>query len=152
MSKLYVLVGVPASGKSTYAQEILARDAVVLSSDVIRAELLKDEARQDRNSQVFAVLYSRARKLLMNGQNVVIDATSINRFERKRILSNFEDLLLEKVAVYFDTPIELCYARDKSRSRNVGNDVINYYFNKLEVPELGEGFDRVEIVTAKENY
>lgn len=44
MNKLYVMVGLPASGKSTIAAEYVEQhDAVLVSSDAIRAEIYGDE-------------------------------------------------------------------------------------------------------------
>jgi len=146
MNRLYVLVGLPASGKSTYAKEVLSKDAEILSSDAIRKELLGSEENQENNALVFETLYNRARNLLKDGKNVAIDATCINKFERKRVLSNFTDLQIERIVIFIDTPVEICYERDEKRSRTVGREVIDKYVNKFEYPTLDEGFDKIEVV------
>lgn len=144
-AKLYVMIGAPASGKSTYAKNNF-KESIILSSDEIRKELLGSEENQSNNALIFKTLYDRARKYLKNNKNVVIDSTSINKFERTRVLSNFQGFDIEKIAVYIDTPIEICYERDEKRNRTVGREVIDKYFNKFEYPTLDEGFDKVEVV------
>ena len=146
MQVLTILVGLPASGKSTYAQQHNNSNTVVLSSDEIRKELLHNEQDQSNNSFIFGQLYSRARAQLDIGNNVIIDATNINVFERARVLQNFRNYNVHKVAIFFDTPIEECIERDKKRERTVGADVIEYYYNKFQKPTKTEGFDEIIII------
>ena len=63
MNKLIVLVGLPASGKSTYANTLAEiPNTIVLSSDKLRKELLGDESCQTNNQLVFDTLYRRAKQ------------------------------------------------------------------------------------------
>lgn len=145
-TRLYILIGLPGSGKSTYAEKELSKTAIILSSDAIRKELLNDETNQDNNRLIFSTLYNRARIHLIDGKDVVIDATSINRFERARVLDNFKDLDIERIAIYFNTPAKVCCERDKNRARTVGNDIIYRYKNKFEFPKKDEGFDKIIVI------
>lgn len=147
MNKLIVLVGLPASGKSTYAKEHLEnKNTVILSSDKLREELLGDERCQDNNDLIFRTLYKRAKEELQNGKNVVIDATNINIKARRSTLSNFVKMDIERIAIVFATPFEVCIARDKERERTVGEEVIKKFFYRFEIPMEYEGFDKVTIV------
>lgn len=150
MNKLVIMVGAPASGKSTYVKNNL-KDYKVLSSDEIRKELFGDESCQSNNTLVFNTLYERARKYLLSGYNIVIDATCINIKERKRTLENFKDLNIERVAICINTPIEICYKQDQKRQRKVGKEVIDYFYSNFKVPTKEEGFDEVIIVDYKKN-
>ena len=90
MNTLTLLVGLPASGKSTYAIERLANDStIILSSDELIKELFCDENCQENNGLVFKTLYKREKEYLQNVKNVVIDATNINLKERRSDLSQF---------------------------------------------------------------
>lgn len=147
MNKLIVLVGLPASGKSTYATMCAEiENTIVLSSDKLRKELLGDESCQTNNQLVFDTLYRRAKQYLIDGYNVIIDATNINMKDRKRTLSNFQGLDIERVAIVLATPIEVCYERDLKRERTVGKDVIDKFVQRFEIPMEYEGFDSVVIV------
>ena len=142
--RLTLMVGLPASGKSTYAHKIAPHlKAVVLSSDTIRNELLGSEKDQSNNELVFKTLYSRAKELLIKGINVIIDATNINMKDRKRTLSNFSNLNIERYCVVMVTPIETCIELDKSRERTVGEEVIKKFLYRFEYPMDYEGFDKI---------
>lgn len=68
-----MMVGLPGSGKSTYAKELADEmRAVICSSDAIREELRGDENSQDKNEEVFKILHSRIKECLgLFGRKVV---------------------------------------------------------------------------------
>lgn len=76
MPMFYMMVGLPGSGKSFTAESI--PNAVVHSSDAIRAEVLGDENDQTQQDLVFQTLHKRVLQDLVDGKDVVYDATNIN--------------------------------------------------------------------------
>lgn len=130
MSTLYTLVGLPGCGKSTYTQD---KDAVVISTDAIREELLGDANNQEQGNVIFAIAFKRIQNALKNGQDVIFDATNLTR----------------NVAVFIDTPKEVCIARQQQRDRVVPVDVIERMSKRLTVPTVEEGFDEVIKVSYK---
>lgn len=153
MNTLTLLVGLPASGKSTFAREHLANDnTIILSSDDLRKELLGNESYQDNNDLVFKSLYKRAKEFLQNGKNVVIDATNINIKARRSALSHFDKMPIIRQALVFATPYFVCVDRDKKRERTVGKNVIKKYIQRFEIPMEYEGFDFVDIIHDDVHY
>ena len=149
--KLYMMVGIPGSGKSTYAKNHLQNeDTIIVNSDQIRAELFGDEKIQKNPKRVFAILYKRVRKLLLSGKNAVIDATNTSRKYRAITLASFKDIDCEKIAILVETPLEMCYKFDKMRDRHVSKRVIDKFAREMEIPMLDEGFD--QIVVYKNEY
>ena len=134
MNTLVLMVGLPASGKSTYAKSFESGNTIVLSSDEYRKRLLGDERCQYNNDLVFKTLYKDARELLQNGKNVVIDATNINMKARRRVLANFADLKILRQAVVMATPYLLCVRNDEHRERTVGEEVIRKFLFRFEIP------------------
>ncbi len=144
MPKLYIMVGVPGSGKSTYAERVLSKSATIFSSDKIRGELLGEENDQSNKDLIFSTLYSRARDCLLEGKDAVIDATNLNKFERARVFENFKDIDgIERISVFVNTPLDECLLRNNRRARVVPESVIRDFHSRLEKPSIEEGFDSI---------
>ena len=141
-----MLVGLPASGKSTYCEQYkYNKDWVVLSSDEIRLELgnIND---QSRNTEVFKILHDRTKEALKNGYNVIQDCTSLSRKRRIAFLQELKHIPCEKVCVLFATPYEICLTNNFVRERHVPEDVMARMYKSFEVPCKQEGWDDIQIV------
>ncbi len=165
-STLFLLCGLPASGKSTFAHSVSG--AEWLSSDIIReeffgseeiqfdddflrkrgykTELKEGEKRKICNNIVFSTLYERARAALSKGTDVVLDATSINAVSRKTALDTLRGSYDKAICVWLDTPLEECKRRNAKRSRVVPELVLEQMATRFEPPLLSEGFDAVVTV------
>ena len=137
-----MLAGLPGSGKSTYAKNLTK--FVWLSSDAIRKDLYGDESIQGDNNKVFRILHERLHQALLDGRDVVYDATNISRKRRIAILSQ-EPLLKNyfKEAVVFATSLEICIERQRTRDHQVPFDVIMRMARSFNYPLKSEGFDSV---------
>ena len=142
---LILLVGIPGSGKTTYAETYnRVRPNIHLSSDLIRKELWGNEATQGDNNEVFSLMQSRAIEALNNGQSVVYDATNITRKDRSYIISLCPKFVKIECHIIW-APIETCIERDAVRERTVGKEVIDRMLKRFQAPWYDEGID--EIVT-----
>lgn len=146
MPTLTLMVGLPASGKSTYSKQLVDENTILLSSDTIRKELLGKETDQTQNELVFTTLYSRAREALLSDKNVIIDATNVSVRDRKRVLENFGDLSISRHAIVIQTPISECIKRDKQRARSVGAYVVRKYARFYQTPTKDEGFNKITFI------
>lgn len=153
MNKLYVLIGLPASGKSTWATNKIKedKDIILLSSDSLRKELLGDENDQSNNNKVFRELYKQLKDNLNDGKSVIFDATNISYKKRVNFLNEISGIKCKKVAVYFNTPLYMCVHKDKKRNRTVGEGLINKMFLNMNIPSYSEGFDEIIIEDFFEN-
>lgn len=144
--RLIVLVGLPGSGKSTWARRL---GAAVISSDDMRYLLADDANDQTIHDRVFpAVRYLLRHRLELRRPVSCIDATNLTRKERRSYLRLGEMYGCRVDAVFFDTPVSLCQARNRGRSRVVPDEVIEMLAGRLTVPTLSEGFGSVTIVSA----
>lgn len=152
MSKLIVLVGLPASGKSTFTKELAEKEnAIILSSDELRNELFNDINDQSDNAKVFEVMNKRAKDFLSQGDNVIYDATNINRKRRIHLIKN-ELNADENIVYYFNTPMSTCVWNDSNRKRMVGYDVIDKMYKTMHIPTKLEGWDKVVFVNDDYKY
>lgn len=147
MSKLYVLVGLPASGKSTWAKNNINSKTKWISSDNLRRELFGSETNQDNNDLVFKEMKNRTKVLLDQGFDVIYDATNIVSKRRKTLISDFKKH--EKICVYFATDKLNCIFNNNLRDRNVPEEIINKMFKTLQIPMFHEGWDNIKIIRCK---
>ena len=92
---------------------------------------------------MFNTLYARARQALMDGNNVVIDATNVLREDRETALKHFADLDIHRRAIVIDSPIDECKRRNKLRDRKVPDFVIERFASQYVEPITDEGFDEI---------
>ena len=80
-------IGLPASGKSTFARRLAPLiDATILESDSIRRLLFNNPTfTRIESKRLFTAIHGAARHLLDAGRNVIIDATSIRESDRRPV-------------------------------------------------------------------
>lgn len=127
MSKLIIMKGLPASGKSTKAAELLQHgNTVRLNKDLLRTMLHCDKFTGRNESITQRVQKSIASDLLATDVNVIIDDTNLN----PKTLQSWVDLakLLNAKIEYVDltdVPVAECIERDWKRGeKSVGEHVI----------------------------
>lgn len=139
MSVLYIMVGIPGSGKS-YVADILAKEinGIVVSRDVIRFELLDEEDKYfAKEKEVFKEYINEIQYCLDIGKSVIADATHLNALSRIKLLSNLyfteEDYV---VPIVIDTPFEICKERNAQRTgrSRVPDDVLKSMYDSLTDP------------------
>jgi len=150
MPTVYVLVGVPGSGKSTWIdQQDWARDCVVVSTDNFVEHYAKEVG--STYSEVFDDYMPTAVKLMADqvvqareaGHDIVWDQTSTTLGSRRKkfaMLPNYH-----AVAVVFPTPDpEEHQRRLASRpGKTIPWNILNGMISGFQMPTLEEGFDEI---------
>ena len=145
---LILLVGVPGSGKTTYAKKYISeypKTSVHLSSDEIREELYGDESIQGNPAEVFTLMQKRAVEALNEGHDVLYDATNITRKDRASIIGICPKFAKIECHIIW-APIETCIERDSKRERTVGKEIIDNMLKRFQAPYYDEGIDLIKIV------
>lgn len=147
-AKLYFYVGISGSGKTYKAYEMHGEDAVIIDSDQTREKLLGDATRQDQNARVFEHMYRETCECLSRGVSVCYVATNLSAKRRisflKNIRKRFPDL--ECICYIINTPVEVCYERNNSRTRTVPDYVIGRQLQSFQIPCEAEGWSRIEVI------
>jgi len=155
MNILYLTIGAPVSGKTTFAKELLKNAFInpksnplhYLSSDELRAQLGKDENDQSVIPQVFDHIKKKVVEYLEIGDSVLIDATNINKKDRKYYIDvakrNNAKVIGFVCHATKDELIERNIKRGESGGRNVPVWVIEKMLSKYEPPTTDEGFDEI---------
>jgi predicted kinase len=143
--KIVLLVGLPGSGKSTWAESnVIPGVSGTLSSDALRGLLADDPDNQNIHALVFKVLRDLLRRRLELKRPITyIDATNLTPKERRPYIKLAALFDAEIEAVFFDVPAEECIRRNRGRERIVPDTVIRMLAAKLVPPTTSEGFSRV---------
>lgn len=85
-NKFYMMIGIPCSGKSYYCKDTYNNsNTIIISTDEIRKEITGSyEYDKENNNLVFDIAKNRINQFLIEGCNVVFDATNTNSMYRKK--------------------------------------------------------------------
>jgi predicted kinase len=150
----HFLIGLPASGKSTLAEQLakLGAEYTIISTDQIRGELFNDESIQGNWVDIENLALSRIKAADESGKVVIYDATNCKRAYRFDFLekaNNITGKSLQWMAWQLDTPLEICQRRNQQRQRQVPGEIIDSMNVSLKQfpPEMAEGFISVKKIT-----
>jgi predicted kinase len=163
MAHLILLIGLPGSGKSFVARQLVAEcpHRQLIATDTIRAQLFGDEAyqgpwgliwqeveRQFRQvtSQRGHFLYGHGKTSIQAIPEAIYDATNAARRSRKAAIALAKDTGFSHITgLWIDMPLSLCLSRNRQRDRQVPEEIILQMHQQLTdaPPKLSEGFHRL---------
>lgn len=148
-----LLVGIPGSGKSTWAREFMAHHPGygLVSTDAIREELYGDAAVQGDWRQVWQQVLAQWQGAIApirqgTAAGVIYDATNARRRHRRETIAAARQMGFGPITLYwFDVPLGVALARNQQRSRQVPPGVIEAMHRQLQgaPPALQEGVDHI---------
>ncbi|MDX1673281.1 MAG: AAA family ATPase [Longimicrobiales bacterium] len=137
---LVVMIGLPASGKTTWAERNFR---TLVSPDRIRLEEFGTEFDEAIEDDVWSLAYGRTREALEADDVVCFDATSLSRTRRRRLLAIARDAGAPAIAVWMDTPRHVAWRRNRERDRSVPRGSFAEMVVAFEPPSEDEGFAAV---------
>ena len=150
MPKLYMLIGVPGSGKSTWtANQDWAKDCSIVSSDRFIDEHAAKEGKT--YNEVFDDYVKIATKLMenqvliaqANNMDIIWDQTNMSAKSRAKKLAMLPNC--EKIAVVFDTPPkeELDRRLASRPGKMISEAIVNSMISSYNEPTEEEGFKEI---------
>lgn len=151
---LLVLVGLPASGKSTYRIKNASKEAFHYSTDDLidqeaaRMNATYSEVFQDYVKQAHAIANQDLVYAKDDGKDVVWDQTNLNAKKRRTILNKFgNDYTKHCICILppfnQEQEDELARRLDSRVGKDIPNFVMRSMRNSFELPTQNEGFNKV---------
>ena len=112
---LVLLIGIAASGKTTFAQRHFA-STEILSSDAFRALIADDPSAQGATDDAFDLLHRLLEMRLRRGRLTVVDATNVEDWARAELLDVARRHRRPAVAIVLDVPLEVALERNAGRA------------------------------------
>ena len=156
MSDLYLMCGLPGSGKSTFLKTRIKNieDCAIISRDEIRFTLVKPEEEYfSHENEIYTKLWKKTNEALTVKKNVFVDQTSLTPKARQWLLShihNYDNAYL----IWIDEDLNTCLKRNESRKGTrsyVPRSVIRRMAAQFIEPSLDENFTRIYKYNSKEN-
>ena len=116
---LVLLIGLPGSGKTTFANQHFPQEAIV-STDALREELTNNPANQLVSEQAFSLAKDIVKSRLKNNQITVVDAMNLSEDLRTKFAQIAKEQRKEVIGILLDPPIEESLKRDQQRLKEVG--------------------------------
>jgi predicted kinase len=161
MTSAIILIGVPASGKSTLAEQMQRAanqnsisqtlgdtfgQTQLISPDRIRASLYGSAATQGDWAEIWAQVQQGFADASKSQQSVIYDATNYKRQYRQEAIALAKEYDFKPITgLWLNVPLWICLSRNDTRDRQVPDDIIIEMHRTLSYtpPTLSEGFDRI---------
>lgn len=146
-TKVIVLRGLPASGKSTWAKDFVDRNPgwLRINKDDMRAMMHNSKWSKDNERQVLLLRDAAIEMALRSGYSVVVDDTN---FASQHIttIQAIADLAEAAFEVKdFDVPLSECLERNSQRMPRVPDHVIYDMYNKYVLPNKPKVHNNFEL-------
>lgn len=149
MNTLYITMGPPASGKSTWSLKKQKEDDTIfrLNPDFLRERLTGSEADISKDAEVWRIVDNMFAYYLSKGVSFIFDATNRSIKARGKYVRAAKSAGYKVIAVdcFSNISLEICKERNKNRVRVVPEFVLEKMAAEFVAPTLKEGFD--EIIT-----
>jgi predicted kinase len=140
---LFVLSGLPGSGKTTRAKELAGATSAIL---LCRDELRSSYCNLSNEVLLTKLMGAQAQYLLNTGQNVIIDSWNLAKSDEdlwKAIASSSGACLYWE---HLQVDVELCVLRDSTRPQSIGAECVRNAANenaaRLEQLSRSTGMNR----------
>jgi predicted kinase len=126
---MIVFIGIQASGKTTFYEDLLACHGFVhINLDTLHTRAKEAKALQE---------------CFESGRSFVVDNTNPQKVDRQRYIPLARSYGYEVVGIFFQSRVKECIERNAARERAVPQHAVACTSCKLQMPSYDEGFDQL---------
>lgn len=114
-----IMVGLPASGKSTYAAEFIADGFMEVNLDNCRETVSGDPSDQSCTPEAVKEHTRQIDEAISKDLDLVVSDTNLNKFFRDALIQKFVDAGYTVHVYIMDTKYDVCVGRNEARDRKV---------------------------------
>ncbi len=137
---VYLMSGIPASGKDTYIKNFLGNYPVISLDDIRRKNKISPS---DNQGAIVQEARKAAKRYLAKKSSFVWNATNISLSMRTPLIDLFLDYGADIKIIYCEAPLENALNRNENRNEFVPMLAVDRMIDKLEVPKIWEANDVV---------
>ncbi|RLJ31732.1 putative kinase [Chryseobacterium sp. 7] len=126
--EMIIFIGIPASGKSSFYKELFFNSHIRISMDLLNT--------RNKEGKLLQYCFETQSKM-------VVDNTNVTKEGRKKYIELALQNKYEIIGYYFDSNIQDCMERNKSRKDFINEIGIKAKYKELEKPLIEEGFSKI---------
>jgi predicted kinase len=146
MTRIIMLRGLPASGKSTWAKEFILKQPAGtwkrINKDDMRSMFDAGKWSRENEATIINVRDQLIQTFVANGTSVIVDDTNLAPKHAQRIAQLSNELGATFEIQDFFTDVKECIERDIKRANGVGKDVIWDMWKQFLIPKVDWPSDR----------
>jgi len=124
-----IFIGIPATGKSTFYQKNFADTHIRVNLDMLKT--------RNRESKLIQFC-------IETEQPMVIDNTNPSKKEREKYFPLLKKVKMPIIGFYFQANLDICIKRNEKRlDKNLPKVAVIASYQRLEIPSMNEGFDKL---------
>lgn len=149
---LYIPVGIPAIGKTTFGKEMAKENPylILINSEMIRKKIFGDQNDSDSDRWVTNVVHRemqrRTEEALKNGFSVYYDGENTGWGSRTALIKQVREFVTKIVAIQFPLDTKKAVFQNELRSEKVSNSYIFRVASSISMPKKEEGFDEIVLL------
>lgn len=143
---LIMLQGLPASGKTTYANKLVEQGNFVrVNKDDLRSMMDGGKWSDNNEKRIIRIRDAIIIDALSHGKNVVVDDTNFSKKHQENLYGLAQKMGATMHVTFCDTPLEMCLERNRNRENPVPEKVILDMYDKyLKVVEPNDAEGNLE--------
>ena len=145
MAKMYLMCGCSGAGKTTFSKQFAKENNLkYLGIDDFYALINGDECLHTNTFEVWIEFYKAIHDAEVNNIDVIIDTNAITRSHREQFLEWFPTF--EHHLIFISADVDLRKKNNKSRRRQIPDDIMDKMTKRLESPWIDEKFKTIYFI------